>query len=362
MAGRDYYEILGVQRSADADEIKRAFKKLAIEFHPDRNPDNPAAEEKFKEASQAYQVLSDPDKRARYDQLGHAAFERSSGPGGYDSVDLGSMAEILEGLFGDVFGRRKKGARDLTYDLELDFAEAALGCEKTIEVTRPTICETCRGSGAAPGTTVTTCQTCRGRGVVKFQRGLFSASRPCSTCGGTGKRIEHPCATCNGTGAVPKTEVLEVKIPAGVEDGSVRTVRNAGEQTANGSGNLHVYIRVKEHTLFARDGADILCTVPIGFPQAVLGAELEIPTLEGKVRMKLPPGSQSGRIFRLRGKGIPVFGGAGKGDQLVKVVVEVPEKINRRQRKLLEELAAEMGTDTLPQRSSFMAKLRDLFD
>lgn len=362
----DYYVILEVERTATAQEIKTAYRKKAIELHPDRNPDDPGAEERFKVASEAYAVLSDADKRARYDRLGHAAFGGAGGgPGGFDGVDIGSMAEILEGLLGDVFGgrrRRAQGARDLTYDLEISFVEAATGVEKNITVTRPEACDACHGTRAEPGTDVSECPACRGRGDVRVQRGFFATTRPCQSCRGSGKKITSPCKVCKGEGMVPKQSELLVKIPAGVADGAVRTVRGAGEKAAAGVGDLHVTVRVAEHPLFTREGADVHCTVPVSFPQAVLGAQVDVPTLEGKVSMKLPPGTQSGRIFRLRGKGIPVFGGAGKGDELVKVMVEVPEKINRRQRKLLEELAEEMGVDTHPQQSSFLEKLKALFD
>jgi len=362
----DYYFVLDVERTATAQEIKSAYKKKAIELHPDRNPDDPVAEERFKVASEAYAVLSDPDKRARYDRLGHAAFGGpGGGPGGFDPVDIGSMAEILEGLLGDVFGGRRKrtrGARDLTYDLELSFVEAASGVEKMISVTRPETCDACDGSRAETGSKIEECTPCRGRGTVRYQRGFFATSRPCQSCRGTGKKIEKPCKACSGEGLVPKEAELEVKIPAGVEDGAVRTVRGAGERVEGGTGDLHVTVKIAEHPLFTREGADIHCTVPVSFPQAVLGAQIEVPTLEAKVNMKLPAGTQSGRMFRLRGKGIPVFGGAGKGDQLVMVMVEVPEKINRRQRKLLEELAEEMGMETHPQQSSFLEKLKALFD
>jgi molecular chaperone DnaJ len=360
---RDYYEVLGVERTATIDEIKRAYKKKAIEHHPDKNPDDPAAEERFKEASEAYAVLSDQERRSRYDRLGHSAFD--SAAGGFDAVDLGGMAEILEGLIGDVFGGRRRRARrgrDLTYELELTFEEAALGVERTIEITRPTTCDVCTGTGAAPGTPTPECPACRGRGSVRYQRGFFAAQRPCNTCRGTGRRIEVPCDACGGEGARPRTDELVVRIPAGVEDGSVRTVRDAGEQAASGTGDLHVTVKIAPHPLFSRDGADVLCEVPVSFPQAVLGAEVEVPTLDGKVKMKLPSGTQSGKVFRLRGKGIPVFGGAGKGDQRVTVMVEIPEKVNKKQRKLIEELASEMGVDTHPQQSSFLAKLKALFD
>jgi molecular chaperone DnaJ len=360
---RDFYEVLGVARTATTEEIKRAYKRLAIEHHPDRNQGDPAAEERFKECSEAYAVLSDEDKRARYDRMGMGAFD--GGASGFDTVDLGSMAEVLEGLLGDMLGgrrRRGRAGRDLTYELELDFIEAAHGAEKTIEVTRPSMCDGCAGSGAEPGTSVAPCPTCRGRGTVRYQRGFFSAARPCHACNGSGKKIDSPCKACRGEGLVPKKEELAVKIPAGVADGSVRTVRGAGEQAPGGSGDLHVTVHVKPHPLFAREGADLTCEVPVSFPQAVLGAEIDVPTIDGKVKMKLPPGTQSGRIFRLRGKGLPVFGGAGKGDQLVKVLVEIPEKINRKQRKLIEELASELGIETHPQQSSFLAKLKALFE
>lgn len=357
---RDFYDVLGVDRSATGDEIKKAYKKLAIRYHPDRNPDNAEAEERFKEATQAYQILSDAEKRSRYDRMGHSAF---GGNGNYDAVDFGSVSELLEGLFGEMFGRKRgKSARDITYELEITFVEAATGCEKTIEVKRPAVCQTCKGNGAAPGSRTTPCATCSGKGHVKFQRGIFAASRTCSACSGSGTKIEVPCPTCNAKGTVDRKEEMSVKIPPGVENGSVRTVRGAGEQTVKGSGDLHIYVKVGDHPLFTREGADIVCTAPIGFPQAVLGTQIDIPTLEGRVRMKIPAGTQSGKVFRLRGKGIPVFGGAGKGDQLVRVVVEVPEKINRKQRKLLEELAQEMGTDTLPQQRGFLDKLKELFD
>ncbi len=361
---RDYYEVLSVERTATGDEIKRAYRKKAIEFHPDRNPDNPEAEDSFKECSEAYTVLSDTDKRTRYDRLGHEGMG-GAGAAGFDPVDLGSMAEILEGLFGDVIGgrrRRGRNARDLTYELDISFVEAATGVEKDITVTRPAPCDTCSGSGAAAGTTPTTCEACRGRGTVRQQRGFFSTSRPCTSCNGSGKKIDKPCKPCRGAGMVPKDAELKVRIPAGVENGAVRTVRGEGEQTADGKGDLHVTVRIADHPLFTREGADIHCMVPISFPQAVLGAQVEVPTLEAKVKMKVPAGTQSGRTFRLRGKGIPVFGGAGKGDQLVQVMVEVPEKINRTQRKLIEELAAEMGIETHPQQSSFLEKLKALFD
>jgi len=365
-AKRDYYEVLGVPRGASPEDIKRAYKKLAIQHHPDRNQGDGDAEEKFKEASQAYAVLSDPDKRRRYDLMGHAAV--SGADGAYADVDIGSVAEILEGLFGEMFrgGRKRPGAgrrgRDIRYDLSITFEEAALGCERTIDVARPSPCDACKGSGAAPGTTPELCGACAGRGEVRFQRGFFAATRACNACGGTGKRIETPCEACKGEGSVPKPEQLVVKVPPGVEDGSLRTVRGSGEHGPAGAGDLHVYIRIAAHPFFTRAGSDVSCTVPLSFPQAVLGAEVDVPTLEGKVKMRVPGGTQSGKVFRLRGKGISVFGGYAKGDQLVKVVVEVPEKVTARQKQLLEELALEMGEESHPQQRTFLDKLKSLFD
>lgn len=360
---RDYYEVLGVHRDASPDEVKRAYRKVAVEHHPDRNPDDPGAEERFKEASEAYSVLGDADKRRRYDRLGHSAFRSSSGAGSYERVDFSSVAEILEGFLGDVFGRRRRGQTggDIEHELRISFVEAALGSEKTVRITRPTLCRSCTGTGAAPGTKPVTCPACDGRGAVRYQRGFFAANRPCQSCRGTGQRVDKPCTECDGHGVVSQDEELSVKVPAGVEDGAVRTVRGAGEQAPAGNGDLHLLIRVEPHPIFTRDGADVLCTVPVSFPQAVLGAQFEVPTLDGKVTLKLPAGTQSGRVLRLRGKGIVVFGGAGKGDQLVRILVEVPEKISRKQRKLIEDLAQEMGTDTHPQQQSFLEKLRALF-
>ncbi len=360
---RDYYEILQVSRTADGVTLKRAYRQIAMQYHPDRNPDDPVAEDKFKEATEAYTILSNDDKRRRYDRYGHAAFESSNGSG-FEASDFGAVSDILEGLFGEVFAgrRRRRTGRDLSYDLELSFVEAALGVEKTIHVSKPSPCESCDGSGAKPGTPVHTCNICQGRGDVKYQRGLFAAARPCHGCRGTGKKIPTPCENCKGTGTHTRPESMNVKIPAGVQDGAVRTVRGAGEPSAAGSGDLHINIKVTDHDLFRRNDADILITVPISYPQAVLGASIEVPTLEGNVLMKIPPGTQSGKVFRLRGKGIPVYGGYGKGDELVTVVVEVPKSITRKQRKLITELAEHIEDESHPERASFLGKLRNLFE
>lgn len=356
---RDYYEILGISQTAADEEIKRAYRRLAVELHPDRNPHDPKAEERFKQASQAYAVLGDPEKRRRYDRLGHSAFSGEN-PGGFDPVDFDAFGDLIGGLFGDIFrGRRGRKAKDLRYDLTIQFVEAARGCEKVIELTRNVTCEGCGGSGAAPGHTPTVCPACRGKGEVRYQRGLLPATRACNACRGTGKQITHPCPLCKGEGVAPKHERLTVTLPAGVEDASVRSVRGAGEQTPQGQGDLHVYVHVEPHPLFTRQGADVSCTVPISYPQAVLGDQLDVPTLDGVVKMRLPPGTESGRVFRLRGKGIAVFGGVGKGDQLVTIVIEIPQELSKRHKEQLEELANEMGE--LSERRRFLAKLRALF-
>ena len=358
---RDYYEVLGVPRGASPDQLKKAFRTLARELHPDRNPDDPAAEAQFKEAAEAYQVLSDATQRERYDRFGHAAFDQSGGPG---PGDFSGFGEIFEGLIGEMFGgrRKKRRGQDVEVEVEVSFEAAALGAEETLKVTKPVPCATCEGTGAKPGTAVRTCNQCDGKGEVRFQKRLFATSRTCPACEGSGKKIETPCKSCRGAGHVQGEEEMAIRIPPGVEDGATRTVRGAGSPGPGGTGDLLVTIRVKPHPLFERDGADVLCTVPVSFPQAVLGDTLDVPTLEGQVRMKLPPATQSGKVFRLRGKGIPVYGGMGKGDQLVTVLVEVPEKVNRKQRKLIADLAEEMGTETHPQRQSFLTKLRDLLE
>lgn len=369
-AQRDYYEVLGVPRDTSAEELKRAYRKKAVELHPDHNPDDAGAEDRFKEASAAYAVLSDADKRRRYDRVGHAAFTSAgSGGGGANDgpIDFGAMSDLLEGLLGDVLraGRpKKRTGEDVRLDVTVTFEEAALGAEKTLEVTRPASCVACGGTGAEPGSRVEPCAACNGRGEQRFQRGFFASTRPCEACRATGKRIEKPCAPCKGVGAVPKKEPLLVRVPPGVEDGSVRTVRGGGQPAVGGAGDLHVYVHVAPHPFFTREGADVLCSVPVSFPQAVLGAQLEVPTLEGKVKMKLPAGSPSDKMFRLRGKGIQVFGGIGKGDQLVKVIVEVPDpaQLSKNARRLIEELATELGEEPLPEQRGFLDKLKGLFE
>ena len=364
---RDYYDVLEVSRDASAEDLKRAYRKCAMRYHPDKNPGDREAEEKFKECSEAYSVLSDADKRQRYDRMGHAGVGGAAG-GGFEQVDIGSVGDLFEGIFGEVFRNARGGRRasrvgdDIQSDLAISFEDAALGAEKTISVTRNTSCDTCAGSGAAQGTPVEVCRACEGRGEVRFVRGFFASSRPCSDCSGTGKRISSPCSACRGSGSQRKEEQLSVKVPAGVSDGAVRTIRGGGERGAAGPGDLHVHVRIQPHPFFKREGADVLCSVPISFPQAALGDQIDVPTLEGKVKMRVPNGTQSGKVFRLRGKGLPVFGGYGKGDQLVEVIVEVPEQLTEKQKALVRELARELGTESQPQQQSFLEKLKKLFD
>ncbi len=368
---RDYYEILGVERTASTEEVKRAYRRLAIRFHPDRNPDDPEAEARFKEATEAYSVLSDPHKRARYDQFGHAAFRRDgaggAGPAGFDPSDFAPFVEIFEGLFGEVFGARRARARgrDVEVELRLSFEEAALGTERSLTVPRPERCEQCGGSGARPGSVVRRCGACGGRGTVRRGVGLFAMPETCSACGGRGERPADPCPSCEGRGTVRRERELTIRVPAGVADGAVRTVRGGGEEGPGGPGDLHVVVRVEPHPLFEREGDDVRCTVPVSFPQAALGATLEVPTLEGKVKLKVPAGTQPGATLRLRGKGIPRFGGGGRGDQLVTLQVEVPRKLTRRQRELLEQLAAELDGEPTrsgqPERRRFLDRLKELF-
>ncbi len=360
---RDYYEVLGVERTVNDGDLKIAYRKLAVKYHPDTNHGNASSEEQFKELTEAYAVLADEGKRRRYDQLGHSAF---GGGEPFAGADLSGIADMLEGFFDDVFGKKGAGSRlpaDLKYNLELRFEEAAHGIDKRIEYERQELCERCNGTRAEPAIVVPECAACRGRGEVRYQRGFFVATRPCSACEGSGVRPEARCGHCSGRGTRTKPQAITLKIPPGVEDGSVRTVRGAGEQLASGAGDLHVHIRVLAHPFFTRDGADIHCEVPVQFPQAALGAQIEVPTLEGKVTMRVPPGTQSGKSFRLRGKGLPTFGGYGKGDQFVTLIVEVPQQVTEKQRVLLEALAAEMDTAIqLPKTHGFLDKLRLLFE
>lgn len=365
---RDYYEVLGVDRGANEEELKKAYRKLALKYHPDRNPGNKEAEERFKELSEAYQVLTDPEKRAQYDQFGHAAFG-DGGPfrGGFDFTS--GFEDIFGDIFGEFFGtgtgRRRGRVRgdDLRYNLDITFEEAVFGTEKKIKVPRQGPCDTCRGSGSKPGTSPRTCPTCRGRGQVSFQQGFFNVSRTCAQCRGEGTIISDPCSSCNGQGRVRKFHTLSVKIPPGVDTGSRLKLKGEGESGISGGpgGDLYVVIQVEPHPLFVRDGLHIICEIPISFVQAALGVEIDVPTLEGKVKMKIPPGTQSGKVFRLKGRGVRDVHGYHQGDQLVRVMVETPTHLTARQKELLKEFAAIGGEEVHPLSKGFFEKVRQIF-
>lgn len=362
---RDPYEVLGVGREATEVEIKVAFRRLAAIHHPDKNPGDPDAATRFKEANLAHQILSDQDKRAAYDRYGEAAFRPGGGaPGG---IDLGDLAGF-EDLFGDLlgaFGIRTGERGDIRKNLELTFEEAALGCEREVTYERTDTCDTCSGSGAEPGTRVDTCSACNGRGKVRFQQALLpiAVERTCSRCRGTGKVVITPCKVCSGRGLASNTRTLSVEIPAGIEDGATRTVSLAGNRVRPDKppGNLELVIQVAAHPFFRRVGEDVVCKVPITFAQAALGGEIDVPSLAGKLKVRVPPSTQSGSVLRVRGKGFPYRIRGGRGDQLVEVAVEVPSHLSDRARALIEELGRELGEDVQPQQASFLEKLRGLF-
>jgi molecular chaperone DnaJ len=377
---RDYYEVLGVGRSATEDELKKAYRKLAMQHHPDRNPGDKSAEERFKEVSEAYEVLTDPNKRRIYDQFGHAGLSGAGvgagGPGfsdfgGADPFEVFARAFGGEGIFDSIFGggfgtrtrRRPAGATrgsDLRYDLTIRFEEAAFGTKKQLVVPRLDECGECKGSGLAPGSTRSTCTQCRGTGQIRTSQGFFSVSRTCDRCGGTGSIVTNPCRTCSGQGRVHSRKTLNVTIPPGVETGSQLKITGEGEAGARGGppGSLYIFINVEPHPIFDRHGDDLLCEVPITFSLAALGGSIEVPTLNGKARLKIPAGTQSGRIFRLRGKGIQNLHGYGRGDQHVRVVVETPQKLTRQQAELLEKLATSTGGREYPMGEEFVRRVK----
>ena len=376
---RDYYEVLGVSKGASDDEIKRAYRKLAKKYHPDMNPGDKEAEAKFKEVNEAYSILSDSEKRARYDQFGHAGVDPNYGAGGpgggFGGFDMGDidLGDIFGSFFGGGFGgfggstsSRRNGPQkgeSLRASLTISFEEAAFGCEKEINLNRTEECEACHGSGAEPGTTAETCPDCRGTGVVRVQQRTggfaFSSTAPCSRCRGTGKIIHTPCKACGGNGSVKKTKRVTVSIPAGIDDGQAISLRGQGNAGKNGgpAGDLIVAVHVKPHPQFHRDGTTVLYEQPVTFYQAVMGAELEIPTIDGKVKYNLPAGTQTGTTFRLRGKGIPELRGRGRGDQYVTVRVQVPTSLNGEQKEALRAFAEAMGED-VPEESG----LKGFFD
>jgi molecular chaperone DnaJ len=369
----DYYEILGVSRGANDDELKKAYRRLAVQSHPDRNPGDKHAEERFKELNEAYQVLSDPEKRAKYDRFGHAAFQGQHGAGGFGGFDFSQgFEEVFSDIFGDFFGTgrgrtrsRSRRGDDLRYDLEVEFEEAARGTEKIVKFQRLTACEACNGSRARGGTEgARTCTTCRGTGQVRTQQGFFSISTTCGQCRGEGTVIADPCPKCQGQGRIRKPVSLSVRIPPGVDNGSRLKLRNEGEAGFSGgaTGDLYVVVHVKEHDLFVRQDNDVVIEVPVSFPQAALGSEIEVPTLEGKIKLKVPAGTQSGKVFRLKGKGFADLHGYGSGDQLVRITVETPRRLSARQRDLLEEFARASGEDVNhPLSKGFVDKLKEMF-
>jgi molecular chaperone DnaJ len=365
MAKRDYYEVLGVARTATDAEIKRAYRSLAVKHHPDKNPDDAHAEERFKEAAEAYSVLSDSQKRAAYDRFGHQGV--GAGAGGFDP-GFSNIEDIFDLFgFGDMFGQRggrrttvQRGA-DLRYDLEISLEDAASGKDEKLRIPRLERCETCDGSGAEKGTRPETCIACGGSGQTRYQQGFFSVMRTCQNCGGNGTIIKNPCKDCHGSGRIEKEKTLEIKIPAGVETGSRLRIAGEGEAGVAGgpTGDLYVVIHVAEHENFERQGANLYSAVPITFAQAALGAEIKVKTLNGEEDLKIPPGTQTGTVFRIKGEGMPVLGARGKGDLFVAVTLVTPKTLTKEQRKLLEQLADVEDTDFADE--SFMDKVRNIF-
>lgn len=378
MSKKDYYEVLGVTKTASEDELKKAYRKLARKYHPDVNRDNPKeAEEKFKEINEAYEVLSNPERRAQYDQFGHAAFDGSQGgQGGFGGFGgfggNGGFTDIFDMFFGGQggFGRRNPGPEkgaDLRYDMEITFEQAAFGVETEVQLPRTEECGTCHGSGAAPGTHADTCPKCHGTGQIQITQntpfGRMVNVTTCDRCHGEGKIVTTPCKDCHGKGKVRTRRKIKVKIPAGVDNGSRLRIAHEGEAGLRGgpSGDLYVYIFVKPHKLFVREGNEVICEVPISFVQASLGDEIEVPTLDGKVKFRIPEGTQNGSIFRLKEKGIPFLRGHGRGDQHVKVKVVTPQKLTEKQRQLLLEFAQLGGENVNPEQKNFFKKVKDVF-
>lgn len=372
MAKRDYYEVLGVSRDVSAADLKKAYRRVAMKHHPDRNPGDEEAENKFKEASEAYEVLSDAQKRSAYDQFGHAGVDQSGGMGGggAGAGGFGSFSDIFGDVFGDIFGGGGRGrggpsrGADLRYNLELSLEDAVRGTNVQIKVPTLVACDTCEGSGAKKGTSPKTCTTCGGIGQVRMQQGFFSVQQACPTCRGKGSIITDPCGSCHGQGRVEQTKKLSVKVPAGVDTGDRIRLSGEGEAGAEGgpAGDLYVEVQVKPHEIFQRDGADLYCEVPVDFVDAALGGELEVPTLDGRVKLKVPAETQTGKLFRLRSKGVtPVRGGA-RGDLMCRVVVETPVDLTGKQKELLKEFQATMkGGKNSPRQSSWFDGMKNFF-
>jgi len=370
---RDYYEVLGLGKDAGDQEIKSAYRKLALKYHPDRNPDDPSAEDRFKEASEAYSVLSDAQKRAAYDRYGHAGLQGAGGGGpAFNPEAFSDFSDILGDLFGfgDLFGggggrRRSRTQRgeDVRYDLEISFEEAVFGLPAEIQVPRMEPCERCRATGSEPGSGPSTCPTCHGRGEILYQQSFLSIRRTCSTCGGSGKIIRNPCSECHGQGYRQAQRKLKVNIPAGVDDGTRLRLSQEGQPGVNGGpgGDLYVFIKVREHAFFERHEQDLHCTIPINIAQAALGCEIEVPTLEGPQKIKVPEGSQNGAQVRLRNKGVPVVNGSGRGDLYVHLDVKVPSRLTREQRRIMEQLREVLPVDNAPSEKGLFEKVKDYF-
>lgn len=374
MSKRDYYEVLGVTRDASESDIKKSYRRLAMKLHPDRNPDDDSAAERFREASEAYEVLSDAEKRQAYDQFGHAGVDGSAGMGG--GFGGGSFSDIFSDVFGDIFGAAAgaRGGRggvmrgaDLRYGLELDLEQAVRGDSVEIKIPVLSACEPCDGSGAKPGTSPATCPDCNGLGQIRVAQGFFSLQQTCPRCRGAGQVVTDPCSKCGGRGRVEKRKTLNVRIPAGVDTGDRIRLAGEGEAGISGGppGDLYVQIEVREHPIFAREGRHLHCDVPIGFADAALGGELEVPTLDGRVKLKIPPETQTGKLFRLRGKGVTPVRGGGQGDLLCRVVVETPVNLTDKQKQLLQEFrdsVSDGGEKHSPKESSWFKGVKDFFD
>ena len=375
MAKRDYYEVLGVAKNASEDALKKAFRRMAMKYHPDRNPGDKQAEDRFKEAREAYEVLSDARKRAAYDQFGHAGVDGVRGGGGGPGAGGGSFSDIFEDIFGDIFGTSARGGggsgafrgSDLQYNLEMTLEEAVFGTDVKIRVPTLSTCKACNGSGAAPGTTPETCDTCGGMGRVRMQQGFFSVQQTCPRCRGTGKIIPKPCGTCRGQGRVEERRTLTVTVPPGVDSGDRIRLSGEGEASINGgpSGDLYVQVHVKPHQIFTRKGSDLYCEVPISFATATLGGELEIPTLKGRVALKVPAETQTGRLFRLRGKGVRSVHGGAEGDMICSVKLETPINLTKEQKELLQQFEASMkagGERHSPQHEGWLDGVKGFFE
>ena len=378
---RDYYEILGIQRNATEEEIKKAFRKLAVTYHPDKNPGNKEAEERFKEAAEAYEVLSDKKKKALYDQYGHDGIKSSFGGGGgdfrwQDFTHFADFEDVLgdlfgNGIFGSFFGagarrsgsRGGRNGRDLRYDIEITLQEAAFGAAREITLDKPVECPDCMGSGASKGSSSKTCPDCRGSGQVRMSQGFFSITTTCSRCSGAGTVIDNPCGRCKGDGRIKSKKRISVKIPQGVDTGSRLKLTGEGEPGAQGgrNGDMYVFIHVQEHPLFSRQGDDLVCAVPVSFATVALGGEVDVPTLEGRVKLKVPAGTQSGKMFRLKGKGMPNLNGYRQGDLFVRVDVETPAKLSNEQKELLKKFAQMSTEESHPLSKSFFEKAKEFF-